>query len=82
LTLNMAYGTFYLNPYIYRYDIQKEYDAKTAAATIFIGSTTAVRGSVNCFPKIIEAGTVVEEARDEVSMLPAWDQTNTVIREE
>jgi len=57
LTLNMAHGSFNVCTAIYRYDIQKTYDSQLAALTLFIGSTMAVRGAVNCFPRLLEAGT-------------------------
>ncbi len=59
LTLNIAHGTFHLVTQVYRYDIQKAYDKREPATTIFIGSTTAVGGAVNCFPRLIESETVV-----------------------
>jgi lipopolysaccharide transport system ATP-binding protein len=58
LTLNIAHGTFHLCAGIHRYDIEKSYDRREPAATIFIGSTTAVRGAVNCFPRLVESETV------------------------
>jgi lipopolysaccharide transport system ATP-binding protein len=58
LDLNIAHGTFHLVTQVYRYDIQKSYDRRDPAATIFIGSTTAVGGAVNCFPRLIESETV------------------------
>jgi lipopolysaccharide transport system ATP-binding protein len=58
LCLNIAHGTFHLVTEVYRYDIQKGYDRQEPAATIFIGSTTAVGGAVNCFPRLIESETV------------------------
>jgi lipopolysaccharide transport system ATP-binding protein len=58
LSLNIAHGTFYLVAEIHRYDIEKGYDRRDPAATIFIGSTLAVGGSVNCFPRLIESETV------------------------
>lgn len=60
LSLNMAHGTFYVGVAIGRYDIQKAYDLKGPAATVFIGSTSAVRGAVNCFPRLTEAETVLD----------------------
>ena len=59
LTLNIAHGTFHLVTQVYRYDIQKGYDKREPASTIFIGSTTAVGGAVNCFPTLIESETTV-----------------------
>lgn len=58
LDLNMAYGTFQLVTEIHRYDIQRGYDRREPAATIFVGSTTAVGGSVNCFPKLVGSETL------------------------
>ncbi len=57
LTLNIAHGTFNVCVAVYRYDLQKTYDSQLSALTLFIGSTTAVRGAVNCFPRLLEAGT-------------------------
>lgn len=54
LQLNMAHGTFDVYVAIHRYDIQKEYDIKAPATSIFVGATSAVRGAVNCFPKLVE----------------------------
>jgi lipopolysaccharide transport system ATP-binding protein len=58
LSLNIAHGTFQLVTEIYRYDIQKSFDRYDPTATVFIGSTTAVGGAVNCFPRLIESETV------------------------
>ena len=57
LNLNIAHGTFQLITEIYRYDIQRSYDRYYPVTTVFIGSTTAVGGAVNCFPKLIESAT-------------------------
>lgn len=61
LVLNAAHGEFGFCAAVHRYDIQKTYDQRNPAATLFIGSSTAARGAVNCFPKIIGAG-VLEDA--------------------
>ncbi|MGB7266894.1 MAG: ABC transporter ATP-binding protein [Terracidiphilus sp.] len=58
LTLNIAHGTFNACVAVYRYDIQKTYDSQLPAQTLFIGSTVAVKGAVNCFPKLLESGTM------------------------
>ncbi len=58
LSLNIAHGTFQLFTEIYRYDIEKSFDRYHPTTTIFIGSTTAVGGAVNCFPRLIESETV------------------------
>ncbi len=59
LRLNMGQGTFYLDVAVGRYDIQTLYHRKALAATVFIRSTSAVRGAVNCFPRLVEADTVL-----------------------
>jgi len=63
LDLNIAYGTFQLVTEVHRYDIQKGYDRKEPAATIFVGSSTAVGGAVNCFPRLIESETVAASSQ-------------------
>jgi energy-coupling factor transporter ATP-binding protein EcfA2 len=55
LTLNIAHGSVGLNVAVYRYDLQKNYDRRMPAATLFVGSSMSVRGAVNCFPKVIES---------------------------
>jgi lipopolysaccharide transport system ATP-binding protein len=55
LTLNVAYGTFHVCAAVHRYDIEKQYDSRIGA-TVFIGSSLAARGAVNCFPRLVEAG--------------------------
>lgn len=59
LTLNAAHGSFLLCVAIFRYDIQKTYDRRDGVATILVGSTMAVRGAVNCFPRLIESEVVL-----------------------
>jgi ABC-type polysaccharide/polyol phosphate transport system ATPase subunit len=59
LSLNMAHGTFGVCVGVYRHDMYEEYDKRAPAAMVFIGSTVAVRGAVNCFPRFVEAETVV-----------------------
>jgi len=55
LTMNLAHGTFTLCAAAHRYDIGTSYDRMVPAATLFVGSSTAVRGAVNCFPRITES---------------------------
>ncbi len=65
LRLNMGQGTFYLDVAIGRFDIQKVYHRKAPAATVFIRSTSAVRGAVSCFPRVVEADTVLDSRLQE-----------------
>jgi ABC-type polysaccharide/polyol phosphate transport system ATPase subunit len=64
LTLNIAHGSVGLNVAVHRYDLQKNYDRKMPAATLFVGSSLSVRGAVNCFPKVIESG--ISEVGEEI----------------
>jgi lipopolysaccharide transport system ATP-binding protein len=66
LTLNMAHGTFQLCTAIHRYDLGKNYDRWVPASTLFVGSTTAVRGAVNCFPRLASTETVSASSRSDL----------------
>jgi ABC-type Fe3+/spermidine/putrescine transport system ATPase subunit len=61
LSLNMAYGAFGVCVGVHRYDIQHPYDKRAPATLVFIGSTKAVRGTVNCFPRWVEVETVATD---------------------
>lgn len=63
LNLNMAHGAFNLASDIFRYDNERSYDRHNRAATIFVGSTMAVRGAVNCFPKLIYSEAIADSAK-------------------
>jgi lipopolysaccharide transport system ATP-binding protein len=63
LKLNMAHGSFHLGSDVFRYDRQMSYDRHNRSATIFVGSTMAVRGAVNCFPTVIEAEKIANSSR-------------------
>ena len=67
LTLNAAHGTFGLCTAVHRYDIDTSYDVKMPAVTLFIGSSMAVRGAVNCFPRVIE-NRVLEVQTEKVTV--------------
>jgi lipopolysaccharide transport system ATP-binding protein len=52
LDMHLAPGTFHVAVYLYRYDVQKEYDRVLPAATFFVESDTDVRGSANLYPRV------------------------------
>jgi len=54
LNLNMASGIFHPNVLVYSYHTQTEYDRWAPAATIYVSSEEDVRGTVHCFPKVIQ----------------------------
>ncbi|MGB9433466.1 MAG: ABC transporter ATP-binding protein [Candidatus Acidiferrum sp.] len=63
LSLNIAHGVFHLCTAIHRYDIEKSYDRRAPATSIFMGSTAAVRGAVNCFPRLVHSETVASSTQ-------------------
>jgi lipopolysaccharide transport system ATP-binding protein len=56
LHLNLANGIFHPSILVYRYDTQTVYDRWEPAAAIHVSSEMDVRGSVNCFPKVVRQG--------------------------
>ena len=52
LDMHLAVGTFHVGIYLYRYDIQREYDRVLPAATFFVESDVDVRGSANLYPRV------------------------------
>ena len=53
LDMHLAIGTFHVGIYLYRYDLQREYDRALPAATFFVESDVDVRGSANLYPRVI-----------------------------
>ena len=53
VTLHLAVGTFHFGVYLYRYDLQREYDRALPAATFFVESDVDVRGTANLYPRVI-----------------------------
>ncbi|MFL5482809.1 MAG: ABC transporter ATP-binding protein [Gemmatimonadaceae bacterium] len=48
--LNLGPGTYYLGVYLYRYDIQREYDHVFPATSFVVTSDRDTRGAANLFP--------------------------------
>ncbi len=53
LTLHLAPGSYHFGAYLYRYDIQKDYDHRVPAQTFFVRSEVDVRGVANLEPAIL-----------------------------
>ena len=53
LDMHLAVGTFHIGVYLYRYDMEREFDRVLPAATFFIESDVDVRGSANLYPKLV-----------------------------
>lgn len=52
LTMHLAAGTFHLAVYLYRYDLQKEFDRVLPAGTFFVETDRDVRGAANLYPSV------------------------------
>jgi len=53
LTLHLAPGTYHFGVYVYRYDVQKNYDTRVPACTFYVRSDTDVRGVANLLPEVL-----------------------------
>ena len=53
LQLHLVKGVYHPSTHIYRYDTQTLYDSWDPAATIYLEADEAVRGVVNCAPRVI-----------------------------
>ncbi len=56
LELHLARGTYHVEGYVHRYDIDRQYDHWHQAATILVTATQDVRGVVNLYPKVTAFG--------------------------
>src|SRR5262249_26861760 len=52
LRLYLAPGTYHIGVYLYRYDIQKNYDTRSPARTFYVRADADVRGIANLEPEI------------------------------
>jgi len=55
--MHLASGTFHVGIYLYRHDLQREYDKALPAATFFVESDIDVRGSANLYPRVVACTT-------------------------
>lgn len=53
LDMHLAVGTFHIGVYLYRYDMEREFDRVLPAATFFVESDVDVRGCANLYPKVV-----------------------------
>jgi lipopolysaccharide transport system ATP-binding protein len=53
LDMHLAVGTFHIGIYLYRYDLQLEYDKALPGATFFVASDVDVRGAANLYPRVV-----------------------------
>jgi lipopolysaccharide transport system ATP-binding protein len=53
LTLHLVPGTYHLGAYVYRYDVQKNYDTRMPAVTFYVTAPNDVRGAANLEPRVV-----------------------------
>jgi len=53
IDMHLAVGTFHIGIYLYRYDMEREFDRVLPATTFFVASDIDVRGSANLYPKVV-----------------------------
>lgn len=58
VTLHLAVGTFHVGVYLYRYDLELEYDRALPAATFFMESDVDVRGTANLYARVVACDVV------------------------
>jgi lipopolysaccharide transport system ATP-binding protein len=67
LTLHLVPGTFHLGAYVYRYDIQKNFDTRTRAVTFYVTSPLDVRGAAHLEPLVLGQERVTAPNPNKVS---------------
>jgi len=50
--LNLGPGTYYLGVYLYRYDVEREYDHVFPATSFVVTTDRDTRGSANLYPAV------------------------------
>jgi lipopolysaccharide transport system ATP-binding protein len=58
LELNLGPGTYYLGLYLYRYDVEREYDHVFPATSFVVTTDRDTRGAANLYPKVARFDTV------------------------
>jgi lipopolysaccharide transport system ATP-binding protein len=56
--LNLGPGTYYLGVYLYRYDVEREYDHVFPATSFVVTSDRDTRGAANLYPSVARFDTV------------------------
>ena len=58
LTLNLVPGSYQFKVEVYRYEAERSYDIRSAAATFYVRSSVAARGAADLLPRVLEYGKV------------------------
>ena len=60
IELNLGPGTYYLGLYLYRYDVQQEYDHVFPATSFVVTTDRDTRGAANIFPSVARFEVIAE----------------------
>jgi hypothetical protein len=60
--LNLGPGTYYLGVYLYRYDVEHEYDHVFPATSFVVTTDRDTRGAANLYPVVARFDTVARQA--------------------
>lgn len=58
LDLHLTNGTFHVGVYLFKYDLQREFDRVLPGTTFFVESDVDVRGGANLYPKVVSTRIV------------------------
>jgi homopolymeric O-antigen transport system ATP-binding protein len=58
LEMNLGPGTYYIGVYLYRYDVEREYDHVFPATSFVVTTDRDVRGAANLYPAVARFDTV------------------------
>jgi lipopolysaccharide transport system ATP-binding protein len=61
LTVHLVPGVYYFAVYIYSYEIGREYDVRSPAATFYVRSNVDVRGVANLQPRVVRHDKIAAE---------------------
>jgi lipopolysaccharide transport system ATP-binding protein len=53
LTMHLVPGTYHFGAYVYRYDIQKNFDTRVPASTFYVTAPIDVRGAAHLEPRVL-----------------------------
>ncbi len=56
LKMNLVRGAYHFNVHLYRYEIERDYDTVSPAATFYVRSSTDVRGVADLEPRVVQYG--------------------------
>jgi lipopolysaccharide transport system ATP-binding protein len=71
LQMHLGAGTYHIGVYLYRYDLDREFDRALPAATFFVETDRDVRGAANLYPVLRSAVKTSSGGNDSHQLVPA-----------